>query len=170
MGGVGGMGGWVTGIEEGICWDEHWVLYGNHFDNKFHIKKRNSMNSFHLNWSDSILIFKSPSSSPLLHIHNEPVLFSTVRWNPPRCQLTKLIKLPLPTVLWGNQEFCETSFLLFMMWKAPWNLVSSSDTMLCLAWTTFILSSFSSWIALHLLLPMNLCTCCSSAWITSFLN
>ena len=27
------------GIEEGTCWDEHWVLYGNQFDNKFHIKK-----------------------------------------------------------------------------------------------------------------------------------
>ena len=25
------------GIEEGTCWDEHWVLYGNQFDNKFHI-------------------------------------------------------------------------------------------------------------------------------------
>ena len=25
------------GIEEGIFWDEHWVLYGNQFDNKFHI-------------------------------------------------------------------------------------------------------------------------------------
>ena len=30
---------WVIGIEEGTCWDEHWVLYGNQFDNKFHIKK-----------------------------------------------------------------------------------------------------------------------------------
>ena len=28
------------GIEEGTCWDGHWVLYGNQFDNKFHIKKR----------------------------------------------------------------------------------------------------------------------------------
>ena len=33
-------GGWVMGIEEGTCWDEHWVLYGNQFDNKFHIKKK----------------------------------------------------------------------------------------------------------------------------------
>ena len=31
---------WVTAIEEGTFWDEHWVLYGNHFDNKFHIKKK----------------------------------------------------------------------------------------------------------------------------------
>ena len=31
-------GRWVRGIEEGTCWDEHWVLYGNQFDNKFHIK------------------------------------------------------------------------------------------------------------------------------------
>ena len=29
----------VMGIEEGTCWDEHWVLYGKQFDNKFHIKK-----------------------------------------------------------------------------------------------------------------------------------
>ena len=28
------------GIEEGTCWDEHWVLCGNQFDNKFHIKKK----------------------------------------------------------------------------------------------------------------------------------
>ena len=27
------------GIEEGTFWDEHWVLYGNQFDNKFHILK-----------------------------------------------------------------------------------------------------------------------------------
>ena len=31
--------GWVMGIEEGTFWDEHWVLYGNQFVNKFHIKK-----------------------------------------------------------------------------------------------------------------------------------
>ena len=28
------------GVEGGTCWDEHWVLYGNQFDNKFHIKKK----------------------------------------------------------------------------------------------------------------------------------
>ena len=28
------------GIEKGTCWDEHWVLYGNQFNNKFHIKKK----------------------------------------------------------------------------------------------------------------------------------
>ena len=27
------------GIEEGPFWDEHWVLYGNQFDSKFHILK-----------------------------------------------------------------------------------------------------------------------------------
>ena len=31
MGGVGGRGKWVMGMEEGTCWDEHWVLYGNQF-------------------------------------------------------------------------------------------------------------------------------------------
>ena len=35
----GGRGKWVMGIEEGTFWDEHWVLYGNQFDNKFYIKK-----------------------------------------------------------------------------------------------------------------------------------
>ena len=28
------------GIGEGTFWDEHWVLYGNQFDNKFHILKK----------------------------------------------------------------------------------------------------------------------------------
>ena len=27
-------------IEEGTFWDEHWVMYGNQFDNKFHILKK----------------------------------------------------------------------------------------------------------------------------------
>ena len=27
MGECRGEGEWVMGIEEGICWDEHWVLY-----------------------------------------------------------------------------------------------------------------------------------------------
>ena len=34
------------GIEEGTCWDGHWVLYGNQCDNKFHIlKKRKKRNN-----------------------------------------------------------------------------------------------------------------------------
>ena len=38
---MGGREGKVgDGIEEGTCWDEHWVLYGNQFDNKLHIKKK----------------------------------------------------------------------------------------------------------------------------------
>ena len=28
------------GIEEGTCWDEPWVLYGNQRDTKFHIEKK----------------------------------------------------------------------------------------------------------------------------------
>ena len=31
----------MMGIEEGTFWDEHWVLYGNQFDNKFHIFFKN---------------------------------------------------------------------------------------------------------------------------------
>ena len=37
---MGGRGGWVMGIEEGTFWDEHWVLYGNQFDNKLHILEK----------------------------------------------------------------------------------------------------------------------------------
>ena len=37
--GWGERGKWVTGIEEGTCWDEHWVLYINQFDNKLYFKK-----------------------------------------------------------------------------------------------------------------------------------
>mgnify|MGYP003376532416 CR=1 FL=1 len=41
------------GIEEGTFWDEHWVLYGNQFDNKFHIlkkkKKQKTNDSFERN-------------------------------------------------------------------------------------------------------------------------
>ena len=35
--GVGGRGKWVIGIEEGTCWDEHWVSDGNQFDNKLYL-------------------------------------------------------------------------------------------------------------------------------------
>ena len=31
------------GIEEGIFWDENWVLYASQFDNKFHILKKKKM-------------------------------------------------------------------------------------------------------------------------------
>ena len=34
--GLGEMGRWVTGMEEGTYWDEHWVLYVNQFDNKLY--------------------------------------------------------------------------------------------------------------------------------------
>ena len=33
------------GIEEGTFWDEHWVLYGNQFDNKYHIFKKMGVKS-----------------------------------------------------------------------------------------------------------------------------
>ena len=38
--GAGGGRGWVMGIEENTCGDEHCVLYGNQFDNEFHILKK----------------------------------------------------------------------------------------------------------------------------------
>ena len=37
---MGGRGGWVRGMEEGTCWDEHGVLYGKQLDNKFHTKNK----------------------------------------------------------------------------------------------------------------------------------
>ena len=33
------------GIEEGTFWDEHWVLYGNQFDNKLHKLKKKKTNN-----------------------------------------------------------------------------------------------------------------------------
>ena len=39
------------GIEEGTFWDEHWVLYGNQFDNKLHILKKKK-DFFHWNVKD----------------------------------------------------------------------------------------------------------------------
>ena len=30
----------MMGMEEGTFWDEHWVLYGNQFNNKLHILKK----------------------------------------------------------------------------------------------------------------------------------
>ena len=35
-GGGGGEGKWMMDIEEGTCWDEHWVLYVSQFDDKLH--------------------------------------------------------------------------------------------------------------------------------------
>ena len=32
--GSGGEGKWVMGIEEGNCWDEHWLLQVSQSDNK----------------------------------------------------------------------------------------------------------------------------------------
>ena len=39
-GGVGKRGKWVMGIEEGACWDEHWVLYVSQCDNKLYTLKK----------------------------------------------------------------------------------------------------------------------------------
>ena len=38
--GLGERGKWVMGTEEGACWDEHRVLYGNQLDNKLYFKRR----------------------------------------------------------------------------------------------------------------------------------
>ena len=40
------------GIEEDTFWDEHWVLYGNQFDNKLHILKKKKKDFFHWNVKD----------------------------------------------------------------------------------------------------------------------
>ena len=56
---VGGRAGWVMGIEEGTFWDDHWVLYGNQFDNKFHIlKKKNEFDIVKMSQHFHPTIFK----------------------------------------------------------------------------------------------------------------
>ena len=40
------------GREENSCWDEHWVLYGNQFDNKLYYKKKNEILPFVTTWKD----------------------------------------------------------------------------------------------------------------------
>ena len=40
MGGGGERENWAMGIEEGTCWDEHWVFYGRQFDNKLYLKNK----------------------------------------------------------------------------------------------------------------------------------
>ncbi|EFH22013.1 hypothetical protein NEIPOLOT_02218 [Neisseria polysaccharea ATCC 43768] len=47
------------GIEEGTFWDEHWVLYGNQFDNKFHILKKKSPFCTKEVFKNSFLAFSS---------------------------------------------------------------------------------------------------------------
>ena len=56
----------MMGIEEGTCWDEHWVLYGNQFDNKFHIKNNNKRNSGikEFLWTILRLPYHCPTSFP----------------------------------------------------------------------------------------------------------
>ena len=40
----GGEGKWVMRIEEGTCWDEHWMLYVSQFHNKLYsYKKKRSL-------------------------------------------------------------------------------------------------------------------------------
>ena len=43
---MGGRGKWVMGTEEGTCWDEHWVSYGNQFDNKLYLILKKEMLSY----------------------------------------------------------------------------------------------------------------------------
>ena len=54
------------GIEEGIFWDEHWVLYGNQFDTKFHIFKKNAAYPYTLLILSSVSHLSFDSSSTLL--------------------------------------------------------------------------------------------------------
>ena len=63
----------MTGIEEGTFWDEHWVLYGNQFDNKFHILEKNASSLEGLPFLDFSFFIYSPSfvdivDTPLLRI------------------------------------------------------------------------------------------------------
>ena len=58
------------GIEEGTFWDEHWVLYGNQFVNKFHIKKKGSKSQNEMLVSSNFLLESlhfSPPSPCIYH-------------------------------------------------------------------------------------------------------
>ena len=65
MGG-GEMGKWVMGIEEGTCWDEHWVLYGNQSDNKLYLWGTWVAQSVERPTSAQVMISLSVSLSPTL--------------------------------------------------------------------------------------------------------
>ena len=53
-------GKWVMSFEEGTCWDEHCLLYGNQFDNKFHIKKIKKKNTGRIISSTITKLWKEP--------------------------------------------------------------------------------------------------------------
>ena len=53
------------GIEEGTFWDEHWVLYGNQFDNKFHSNKNKN---------------KKMNKEYMVYIYND-ILLRLKKWN-----------------------------------------------------------------------------------------
>ena len=69
------------GIEEGIFWDEHWVLYGSQFDNKFHILKKNIKINKNKNYRFSIGILCN-SENIILTWNKLPdkILFEKERW------------------------------------------------------------------------------------------
>ena len=73
----GGRGGWVRDIEEGTFWDEHWVLYGNQFDNKFHIKK-NILFPNQLNW----ILYPSYVNTCYHYYYGSKYLIYTGFWAP----------------------------------------------------------------------------------------
>ena len=41
--GVGEIGKWVMGIEEGTCWDEHWVLHVNDESEESTLKTKSTL-------------------------------------------------------------------------------------------------------------------------------
>ena len=48
---MGGRGKWEMCIQEGTCWNEQWVLYGNQFDNKFYIKNKTKQQKGMPDWT-----------------------------------------------------------------------------------------------------------------------
>ena len=65
----------MIGIEEGTFWDEHWVLYGNQFDNKFHKTNKKKISEAKVSYDLALSLsffFSSPppwSSVKFLRIH-----------------------------------------------------------------------------------------------------
>ena len=80
------------GIEEGTCWEEHWVLYGNQFDNKLHILKKKRF-SFRKRLRGATFTLIPDLCSPCSHL---PFISSSPLW----CgrSVSILPSLSLPTL------------------------------------------------------------------------
>ena len=59
MGGSGGERKWVMGIEEGTCWDEHWVLRVSGESRESTPKTKSTLYTLYVSQLDHKLYFKN---------------------------------------------------------------------------------------------------------------